>query len=833
MKPIFFALIAILWLQVALPNPVNASALDAKAAEKRALQQQIFEAARSTVALPTLNAQLDAPELQTWLNVDSRMRLVEFSEPARGAAYISGAEHCELAPSVTMAQLNNGALVSAAADAQPRWIKLVQPGHQQWTLEAFAIDDDPALSAFADCNSTLLASSDNSVLLQPRLTLDKTIGATVWIKLERALGKSTQLIALQTGRISGSVNNLAFATSLNTVAAFNSAGAHVASSSIVNSRYQLDLPPGGYYIKAITVGRIAQIYDNVECAPQGVLSCNLSTATLLPLVEAQQLDGINFVLDGGAIVAGRLFDEETGLGISGAVQASVAGVLSAGANTDAAGRFTMRGFAAGTYTFKAGGEYELAQPERFLAQQYRNQNCATPSSQSCSLAIADPISLTRGETRTGIDFPLRRVSTISGAISPQFSTLVEVLNQTGAVVAGANSFGNYVISDIPVGSYKIRFSGNGQRMLYPNLLCSQVDCGDRLAEATALNIVSNRTTLTAIDGTFGETRFLRGRVLDRSSGAGISDVDVYLKRADGSFTSTRSLNGAFLFVDPPIGPVTLFANSNTHINAYFPNIDCQAPLQLNCFNNSSTAPTNFIVPLSADSSAEFLLQRGASVSGRFLQISGKQHVNTGLGLSLRTAAGAEIPISFSGLTPNNVSFLVGDLHAGSYQVGVAESSNFFLPPARQISLQAGQVMSGIDFTVQPKIGFEGRVIDSNGAAIAGVAIDFWQNTQFISTAQTDSNGWYWFPNSQTAFAPLRISTDAPQAYTNQVHQGISCAVGSVYSGRCNLRQGQEIAVPATSPSDHLINFQLSPAGNTEQIFYSDFEIGIARGATQR
>ena len=156
-----------------------------------------------------------------------------------------------------------------------------------------------------------------------------------------------------------------------------------------------------------------------------------------------------------------------------------------------------------------------------------------------------------------------------------------------------------------------------------------------------------------------------------------------------------------------------------------------------------------------------------------------------------------------------------------------------MPVARQITLIPEQMLTGLDFTVLARFDFEGRVTDAAGIAIAGVALDFWHNSQLITTAQTDVNGWYFsFGNVQLNESPIRISTDAPQALTNQIYQGISCPLGPVYSGLCNLRQGSEIAVPAIVPSDHLINFQLSPAGSTDQIFFGDFEIGISQRSSR-
>lgn len=792
-------------------------------------QQKVFESARSGRAFSVEKewAKPIPTEFQHWLDVDSNVFLAELSRPMPGATSLSGALQCELAPSLSLTELQNGALFTESTDAKPRWIKLQLAKAQQWTLIAFAIDDDTALSAFVACDSPALGSSDDAIMLLSKLTINAGTIPAVWIKLDRAIGKSTQLSALQTGRISGSVS-VPVTLPNGRVSAFNAVGTHIASSTVVNNRYELEMPPGSYYIKANYLRTVSQVYDNVECASEGVLSCNLSAAALLPLASNQQLANVNFLMDTGAIVAGRIFDEETGIGINASVSTANS---TAFAQTDAVGRYVMRLVPSGEVGVTASAYRDIDQPERYLAQRYRNRNCPNDLPQSCSLTLNDPIFISRGETRLGIDFPLRRVSTISGTlISPQWPILIEVINNAGIVVAGTNGFSNYVVSDIPVGSYRVRFGNGTSRMLYPNLVCSQADCSDRLAEATVVTITSNRTSLVNVDATFNSTRFLTGRVLDRSTGTPISS-QVTLRNANGVTLSAYAGNGEFFFADPPIGPISLFASSMSHIDAYYPDIDCQAPLQTAC-NTSTSGSTNFIVSATGNSSAEFRLLRGASVSGKYLRASGKQHSDFSLVPNIQTTNGATVSIPQS-QTPLPFSYRINDLQPGSYFVNIIQNNRYFMPVARQITLIPEQMLTGLDFTVLARFDFEGRVTDAAGIAIAGVALDFWHNSQLITTAQTDVNGWYFsFGNVQLNESPIRISTDAPQALTNQIYQGISCPLGPVYSGLCNLRQGSEIAVPAIVPSDHLINFQLSPAGSTDQIFFGDFEIGISQRSSR-
>ncbi|UCH63824.1 MAG: carboxypeptidase regulatory-like domain-containing protein [Fidelibacterota bacterium] len=109
--------------------------------------------------------------------------------------------------------------------------------------------------------------------------------------------------ATGTGGISGFVFDSDGVTKLDyyDVEAFDEYGFYVADETIQgDGSYQImDLPPGDYYVLAEASGYIDEFYDNVT---------DWRLATLVTVSDGQTTSGIDFTLDRGKVISGRLFE---------------------------------------------------------------------------------------------------------------------------------------------------------------------------------------------------------------------------------------------------------------------------------------------------------------------------------------------------------------------------------------------------------------------------------------------------------------------------------------------------------------------------------------------
>lgn len=240
--------------------------------------------------------------------------------------------------------------------------------------------------------------------------------------------------------------------------------------------------------------------------------------------------GIDFALELGAAIEGRVVDRDSGTGIAG-VPMTLGGDLERIVVTDESGRYRFEGLETGTYTVRSD-----------IAEDYRSEiwDDASCWPFGCAFAEATPIQVVLGATAPGIDFELDRGASISGRVLREsdggavaFET-VHLLDHSGSFLALARTRddGSYRFERLDPGSYLVRTATD----TYVDEIWPDVPCGlGGSCETDAGSLVSTDldAPVEAVDFDLVPGAVLTARVRDAETGASLSGPLVHLFDAGG------------------------------------------------------------------------------------------------------------------------------------------------------------------------------------------------------------------------------------------------------------------------------------------------------------
>lgn len=161
-----------------------------------------------------------------------------------------------------------------------------------------------------------------------------------------------------------------------------------------DGHYRLsDIPAGNHYVGTAVEGLVNEIHDNLPCA-----GCDpgASGATPVTVMGGAEASGIDFTLDVGGSISGKVASAGRGLG-EVPIRLKKAGALDsyAAATTRDDGTYEVLGLAPGTY-------YAAASREGFDVQLYSGLPCP----QTCDPTTGTPITVSGTGSVAGIDFNL-------------------------------------------------------------------------------------------------------------------------------------------------------------------------------------------------------------------------------------------------------------------------------------------------------------------------------------------------------------------------------------------------------------------------------------------
>ena len=187
-------------------------------------------------------------------------------------------------------------------------------------------------------------------------------------------------------------------------------------------------------------------------------SLNWDYANLVTVRGTEPVTDIDFSLSLGTTILGRVVDAQTGVPIPGVgidLENTASGGRNSWADTDADGRYVLRGVASGVYRIRARGN-DQGYIEAFYGD-------------TLNWDYANLVTVRGTEPVTDIDFSLRPGATIFGKVIDEASGHPIVNLEVGARLpegediawGTTDSQGNYILRGLPSGDIKFSIWGRG------------------------------------------------------------------------------------------------------------------------------------------------------------------------------------------------------------------------------------------------------------------------------------------------------------------------------------------------------------------------------------
>ena len=612
------------------------------------------------------------------------------------------------------------------------------------------------------------------------------------------------------GTIAGTITD---AATTNGIAAvwvnvFDSTGRHVGSSprTGVSGAYRTEfgLPAGSYYVNTNSDGPyVNEIYDDVPC-----VNCDVTAGALVPVTLGAATTGIDFALDEGGRISGRVTNADGGAGIAGVsvdFYDPTGRHVGASPYTDGSGSYTTTfGLPTGTYyahTHNNGA---------FVNEAYDNLPIDT------AILSRTPIAVTAGATTADIDFQLTEGGRIggqvvaAGTLTPLAGVNVSFYDAAGQGVGGAStdSNGHYLSSGLPAGTYYAKTERYGVYImtLYDG---TPFILGD-VRTGTPISVTGGGATTNGIDFTLSAGGQIAGHVTNAAGGAPLANVNLYIADASGNFIwgweQATDATGAYITTGLPAGTYYIRTEgSHAYVNEFYDNLP---------YTSIPTSTTPVTVTLgTVTPGIDFELDAGGFISGVVLAEGGGPVAGAGVsfydsGGQYATGTGTD----WSG------AYVSPALPAGSYYVTTSNSGallnevynnvpcfNCAVTVGALVPVTVGNTTPNINFALAPGGMISGRITNADGGAgLAGVWVDFFDGTgrHVGSSPQTDAGGYY-----TTQFG---LPTGTYYAHTNNSGAFVNEAYDNLPAST-DMASRTPITVTAGATTAD-INFQLTEGG---------------------
>ena len=479
---------------------------------------------------------------------------------------------------------------------------------------------------------------------------------------------------------------------------------------------------------------------------------NRDDAVPINVVPGNTIANINFVLQLGGTVSGRVIDQVTGNPIENMVVSVSLDGFGIGTCTNGNGDYTVEGVPLDTYfrVNAASSNNFCGGPTNYIEEFWEE----IPNFNDATL-----LSLTSGSSdMTGIDFTLVVGGTVSGRVIDQVTgapieNMVAGVSLDGfGIGTCTNANGEFTVSGLPLDTpIRVNASGGfnfcgGPTNYIQEFWQETVDFN----AATLITLTSGSSDVTDIDFTLEVGGSVSGRVIDQDSGNPIENMVAGVSLDGFGIGTCTNANGEFTVSGLPFDtPIRVNASGGFNFcggpTNYVEEFWHETP-------NSNAATLITLTSGSSDATGiDFTLEVGGTVSGTVIdQVTGQSIANLnvnadfdGFGIGTCTDADGNYAFVVPLDTPISLHAAFGFNFCGGPTNYIEEfwhetpNSN----AATLITLTSGSSdATGIDFTLDVGGTVSGRVIDQvTGAPIenmvAGVSLDGFG----IGTC-TDANG---------------------------------------------------------------------------------------------
>ena len=556
------------------------------------------------------------------------------------------------------------------------------------------------------------------------------------------------------GRISGTVTNAATSAPLqgHTVQIFNSGGVIIASAFTNSSGVYtttVGLPTGTYFARTSSdTGFVNKLYNNVACT-----ACAVTSGMPITVTAGSTTTGINFALDVGGRISGRVTDSATSAPLAN-IEIDIydgCGQLVTFGFTDGAGNYTtFSGLPTGTYyvlTFNFAG---------YIDEAYNNIACVR-----CSVTSGNPVTVTSGATTTGINFALARGTRISGTVtdsatSAKISNIgINILDATGTLVDSVvtNLSGVYVSRSLPPGTY---YAGTSNSIGYVNEIYNNILCPGCSAFSGTPITLTTGSDRSGIDFSLDRGGRIFGTVTNAATSAPLPNIVVQIYNSAGTPLTSVATDTSGNFISRGGLPTGTYyvrtSNSLGFVDKLYDNITCAG-----CAVTSGTPVS--VTTGSTTSGINLALDTGGLISGTVTNVATGAPL-IGVTVEIYNSKGALVNTSLTDCSGNYISS--AGLPTGTYYARTVNSQGFIdglynnmncvscdPTTGTAIAVTSGQTTAAINFSLCPfsispdnnafpSAGGEGLINVTSGCGWTAVSGASW--IEITSEASGSGNG---------------------------------------------------------------------------------------------
>jgi len=477
------------------------------------------------------------------------------------------------------------------------------------------------------------------------------------------------------------------------------------------------------------------------------------------------------------------------------------------ASTNTSGNYSIQGLATGSYKVN----FDTYSAGYYVGEWYNDKT---------SSSAADLISVTAGETTSGIDAILTLGGAISGLVTdvsnpPQGIANVYVsvydLNNVQIRSASTNTSGNYSVQGVPAGTYKVYFgtwnAGNYVSEWYDNVASFN--------EATSVSVTAGATTAD-INAQLAGGGIISGQVTNLSNPPqGIANVYVSVYDLNNVQIRSASTNtsGNYSVQGVATGSYKIYFDTSS------------AGYYVGEWYNDKTSfieATLVSVTASATTSVNAQLASGGIISGLVKNISDTGIFNVQVGIYdlnniwIRSAStNTSGNYSVQGVPAGTYKVYFGTWNAGNYVSEWYDNVASF-NEATSVSVTAGATTADINAQLAGGGIISGHVKNSSNAGIANVNVNIYDlNYYSIRSGQTDGSGNYSVQGVPGGNCKVSFETSQAGNYVSQW-----------YNGKANSNEADQVSVTVGATTSG-IDATLAPGGTISGHVKNSSNTGIA------